>query len=69
MALLECKDGCAFHWLDTDPQGATQDPGATVSRGLVVVVLLHSRLLEPLLSRDRLSAIQPCLLLSLAYGS
>ena len=39
------------------------------SGGLVVVVLQYSRLLEPSLSRDRLSGILPCLLLSLAYGS
>ena len=44
-------------------------PPDLASGGLVAVVLLCSRLLEPLLSRDRLSAIQPCLLLSLAYGS
>ena len=39
------------------------------SGGLVVVVLQYSRLLELSLSRDRLSGILPCLLLSLAYGS
>ena len=40
------------------------------SGDLVVAVLQYSRLqMEPLLSRERLSAISPCLLLSLAYGS
>ena len=36
---------------------------------LVVVVLQCSKPLELSLSRDRLSGILPCLLLSLAYGS